>query len=152
MKKILSIALLAVFLTALTSACRHSFGGGEPPQPETPIVASYTPAASPGNVRLTLDSQTGDTVTLKLEGAALPSFSGAAFKIAYDPAVLEYVGHEVGNLLETSATPVYASATVNGVEGEIAVGATLKRGDAMVLGDGVIIKLTFKAIAKDRPI
>jgi|GEM_PF-6925090 len=143
-RKLTSIFILCI--SALVG-CHHDTGAGPVPN-ASQIKASFNPSASPGNIRLALESAQGDIVSLDVIADSAPQFTGMAFKISYDNTIAQFIGCDPGQILETSATPLYAAAIINGIEGHIAVGASLKRGDTMVSGTGTILKLRFKVIAR----
>jgi len=75
---------------------------------------------------------------------------GAAFDLQFRPVILEYIGYEPGEFLESSGRQVlYQVAVEDGNPGRLIVGISLVGDAEGVTGTGALITLKFKAIAAD---
>jgi general secretion pathway protein D len=136
-------ALLSIFVVWGITAC-SSGGGGEEKggSPPPALLAVIAVSSAPGAVN------SGDEVRRTIEGRGLGKISYAAFDVAYDPNVLEYVRGIEGEFFKQDghASTSFRADLVGGSAGRIAVGAARLGQVEGVSGTGTIATLTFKAV------
>ncbi len=89
------------------------------------------------------------TVEVRAEEIALPAFR-ATFTIRFDPAVAEFVGWEAGDFFEQQAMPAdvtYTVPTPAAGSDSLAVQIVKSGAPSGSLGDGVLVRLRFRAVA-----
>lgn len=92
-------------------------------------------------------SENGGMVEVKVRARDISQkIFGIAFDLEFNPAALLFVDYKNGGFFEKTARPIYIVKAAPG-GGRIAVGITLKRGDAMLVGSGILISLYFRRTA-----
>lgn len=150
---LLSLALICT-LVLIFSACGGSSGGGG--GAGAPVSTSITPDFLPSSTNVTSNlisvtkkSVQGDTITLDVEVTNLSSLSSAAaFDLVFNPSLVTFVSFAPGTFFEDNGGVKvnYLAALQSNTNNRLVVGVTQQNG-AGVKGSGVMIQLTFKAIA-----
>jgi hypothetical protein len=124
------------------------------PYPPAPSAAFSGPGGTPaaGTVTMQPGSVNGDTFEVRIAVTGVNDFFGAAFHVAYDPAVVEYVSaDDAGSFLREGGAST--SFLYGGAAGDLSVSATrLQDGGGTIRGVDVpgtrdLVVLTFRAKA-----
>ncbi len=148
----LATVITTLLLLVLGPGCGGSDGGsGSDGGPS--LSLSFTPDEdNPGNNTVTLapQSSSGGMSAIAVNVTDTNGIFSTALEITFDPTVAEFVGDSPGNLLESSATPIYlvSSPSEANQNGRIVIGVSLPNGasDTDVTGAATLIVLTFEAV------
>ncbi len=146
------LTLAAVLLALLTaSAC----GGGSSNSgiPTPTLAATFTPATNnPAGEAVFMDAgaRSGATFTIQVKAANITDLFGVAFRVIYDPTVVEYVSSSSGSSMLTGGGVQTDFSTAEAVPGTLFVTATRIQANPFVPGvdftvPGELISLTFRA-------
>ncbi len=139
-----AVALLAA--TLFVSACGSSGSGTVDP----PIQGSFLPERStpePASVSLAQSAAFNDLVTVQARVTDVAGLYGAAFYLIVDPAIVTFVGHAPGQVLEAGGqSPVYL---VDASQPGVVVVSASRLGAVPavdVTGTGILLSLTFRVV------
>ena len=136
--------LIALLLAA--TACGSSGSGGGVITPS--LAASFTadqPSPGPDVVSLDEGSKTGNLVTVEIQVTDINGIYGAAFDVAYDPAMATFENWFSGSLLEQGGqTPTYQVNATQSGQLVISVSRQGNVGGANAVGTVTLIRLTFR--------
>jgi hypothetical protein len=146
------LALAAVLLALLTAA---ACGGGNKNSgiPTPTLAATFTPATNnPAGEAVFMDagSRSGATFTIRVMAANITDLFGVAFRVVYDPAVVQYVSSASTASMLAGAGIQTDFSTAEAVPGTLFVTATRIQANPFVPGvdfgaPGELISLTFRA-------
>ena len=144
---------LTVLLAATTAM---SCGGGGDAAPVTPgplpsFIASFTPdQPAPGNNSVSLSQQPGgggSLVTVNVDLTGVNDVFGASFRIAYDPALVDFENWFPGSLIEgTGSTALYQVSAITPGLVEVGIGCAGCASGVNVGSTRTIIQIVFRAI------
>ncbi|HEY5594055.1 MAG TPA: cohesin domain-containing protein [Nitrospiria bacterium] len=125
------------------TGCGGKGGDSDPPA----VSASFAPdQASPGPDTISMvGSVNGGDLYLAVQvNAVSDAIFGAAFDLAFDPAILTYVDHTIGNFFEQTGSATYAVAARSD---RVIVGVAAEQSGAGATGTGSVVTLHFRARA-----
>ena len=125
------------------TGCGGKGGDSDPPA----VSASFTPdQASPGTNTISLNgSVSGGELYLTVQANAVTgTIFGAAFDLAFNPAILTYIDHSTGGFFEQTGSATYAVAARSD---RLIVGVAAGQPGAGASGAGGIVTLHFRAQA-----
>jgi hypothetical protein len=145
-----TLVLLASTMLLVSTACGGGSSGvaGGAGAGSTNLAASFMPAVTtpgPKTVSLAQANNSGNMVTLQFNITDTDDVHTAAFDVLFDDALVEFVGHSSGTLLEQGGnTPLYQ---VGLSAGRIVVGVSRGgSGGATATGSQSLMRLTFRVI------
>jgi hypothetical protein len=148
MRKGRTALVLLISAAALIGCGGGSGGDGEIIDDSMTIAANFvaeepTPPAS--TVTLQKSAASSNLVTVRVDATGVSSVYGAAFELAFDPTLAEYVGYTKGTFFEQGGhIPTYTVSSPTG--GQIVVGVTRNGNVAGVstTASRAIVNVTFR--------
>lgn len=132
---------LAILLLLVVACSSDDGGGSTKPKPKTTPTLSFEAAPVPGGASLSLraKSLSADQLVLEIVGKGLTDVYGVAFRMKYDPAVLEPV-----SIAASTAWQGQTSALVNAKTPGLLVAVLTEQGKTKGIGasDTVLGTLT----------
>jgi len=144
-------ALLLLIAAAALIGCGGGGGGDEDPVGGggTTVAADFVadqPSPPAATVTLQKGATSSNMVTVRVDATGVSNIYGAAFELAFDGTLAEYVGFTHGSFFEQGAS-VQPNYTVNSpAAGQLVVGVT-RTGNApgvSTTGSKTIVNLTFR--------
>lgn len=113
---------------------------GDNPPPSGPVIVSLSPAIR--NIGI------GQEFTLDVTLSDGNEIYGFQFEAEYDPSILEFVGSEEGNFLNKNGADSTFCLDEKASGGHVKNIACTRLGQGSASGDGIIMKLMFKALSE----
>ncbi len=136
----MTVVFLAGIVLACTGSCDSGGGsGGAPPPPGGTVTAVVS--ANPVGV--------GKEFEVSVEVSNSSDIFSAAFDVAYDPDIIEYMSTTEGTMLseESSVTTSMLVSLENDTEGRLVAGVTRLGQVGSVMGSGTVITFSFRGVS-----